>query len=323
MASKYKKLLPKRLYNYLHLRRHPIPMNLTDKEREEGLTALYKEKTGRDLDFLDLKLFSEKLQWYKLYYGHPDLHRIVCKYEFKKYIEEKLGPGHTVPLIGAWTKVEDVPWDTFPKSFVLKSNCQSDGKFMLIVKDKDSMNFDEVKEELARWLKPKKTLINSYCRAYYDVTPMILAEEYIEQIDGQVYDYKFFCFDGEPLLFKIDFDRFSTHRANYYDRDLNLLPWGESVYPPDPNFDPLDQGMLTMDVVREMFDTAKILCKDFPFVRVDFYYYDDQIKLSEMTFYPSGGFHDISLETEKDWGERFHLPAKQPLGRKYRLDLDY
>ncbi len=318
-----KPFLPKNLYNYLYLRCKPMPMNKTDKEREIGVAELYKRKTGRELDFSNLKLFTEKLQWYKLYYYHPDFSRIVCKYNFKEYIKEKLGDGYTVPLIGAWTSVQSIPWDSFPKSFVLKSNCQSDSKFIMIIKDKDTVCFDEIKRELEDWLKPRKTLINSYCRAYYDVTPMILAEEYIEQIDGQVFDYKFFCFDGEPITFKIDFNRFSYHQANYYDPDLRLLPWGEADLPSDPNYNPLDPDLITEDVIREMFDLARKLAQGFPFVRVDFYYYDHQIKLSEMTFYPGGGFHDITMETEKDWGERFHLPQKSPLGRKFRLELDY
>lgn len=33
--------------------------------------------------------------------------------------------------------------------------------------------------------------------------------------------------------FKIDFHRFSNHGANYYDREGNLLPFGEESVPPN------------------------------------------------------------------------------------------
>lgn len=46
-------------------------------------------------------------------------------------------------------------------------------------------------------------------------------------------DYKFFCFNGEAKFFKVDYDRFSYHRANYYDRNLKFLEFREKICPPD------------------------------------------------------------------------------------------
>ena len=52
---------------------------------------------------------------------------------------------------------------------------------------------------------------------------------------GYLKDYKFFCFNGKVKVLKIDFDRFIEHRANYFDRELNLLPFGEVLCPPNFN----------------------------------------------------------------------------------------
>ena len=36
--------------------------------------------------------------------------------------------------------------------------------------------------------------------------------------------------------FKVDFNRFQGHRANYFSIDGKLLPFGEKVCPPDNNY---------------------------------------------------------------------------------------
>ena len=35
-----------------------------------------------------------------------------------------------------------------------------------------------------------------------------------KKVEGELKDYKFFCFDGKVQCFKIDLDRFLIHRAN-------------------------------------------------------------------------------------------------------------
>ncbi len=322
MGRLLKRVLPKRVYNYIHLRRHPMPMNLTDMEREAGLAALYRQKTGKELDFSNLRLFPEKLQWYKLYYDHPDLSEIVCKYGFKRYIEKKLGKGHTVPLIGAWKRVEDIPWNELPDRFVLKSNCQSDGNFIRFIKNKNEVDFEPLKEELANWLKPKKTLINSYCRAYYDVTPMILAEEYLESVQDQLVDYKLFCFGGKPDLFYAGSNHFHyledgtlDYTVTFYDTEWNKKDYvyGNHRVVDIPKPEHLD----------EMLKYANVLAKEFPFVRVDFFDTPDKLYVAELTFYPGGGFASYSNELDSAWGKMLVLPEKSPLGRKFRTDLNY
>lgn len=50
-------------------------------------------------------------------------------------------------------------------------------------------------------------------------------------------DYKFFCFNGEVKFFKIDFDRFSNHGANYYTPEGVLMDIYEVDYPSNLNKD--------------------------------------------------------------------------------------
>ncbi|MBR6524006.1 MAG: hypothetical protein IKT39_05315 [Clostridia bacterium] len=298
--------LPESVLNEIKIKRAKnLPCYFSDERLRKCLQDLYFNKTGRYIDLDNPVTFSEKLQWLKLYYQHKDLARVVDKYHFKKYIEEKIGKGYTVPLYGAWKNVKDINWDKLPSKFVLKSNCCSDGNFIKIIKNKADVDFDNLKKELEDWLNPYKTLVNSYCRAYWKVKPMILAEEYVEQLDGQVYDYKFFCFGGEPKFAYVATDHFEGQISNIslYDLNWNRLDITYGVHP---------QNMVDApNSLKEMIEISKKLSKEFPFVRVDFFELEGKPVLSELTFYPGGGFNEINPSSaDKEWGDMIILPHK-------------
>ena len=56
---------------------------------EAMLRIQYRIKTGRALHLKHPTRFTEKLQWYKLYYRDPDMLRCVDKYEVRAYLRER------------------------------------------------------------------------------------------------------------------------------------------------------------------------------------------------------------------------------------------
>lgn len=97
-------------------------------------------------------------------------------------------------------------------------------------------------------------------------------------------DYKFFCFNGKVMFFKVDFGRFVEHHANYYDTNGNLLPFGETSFEPDPRYIiELPKNLI------EMISLAERLSMNVPFLRVDFYNVNRKIFFGELTFYPASG----------------------------------
>lgn len=277
---------------------------LPKEDRAAELKQIFYKKVGYYLNLKNPKTFNEKINWIKLNYFHPDMARCVDKYDFKNYIEEKLGLGYTLPLYGAWDDEADIDFDALPDKFVLKSNVQSEGKHIIVVRDKSKLNIDKLRTVLSSWLITKNTMCISYCRAYHDVKPMIIAEEYLEGFDDGVVDYKFMCFNGETLIPFVVSGRHGDMCVSFYDLDWNLLPFARS-YPvaKEPiakpkNFD-------------KMVEISKILSKDFPFVRVDFYETIDDAKLyiGEMTFYPGGGLEAFDpVEWDYKLGELLQLP---------------
>lgn len=116
-------------------------------------------------------------------------------------------------------------------------------------------------------------------------------------------DYKFFCFGGNVKFFKIDFNRFIEHKANYYDVEGNLLPFGEEYCPPDYN-----KVLPLPKILGEMVAIAERLSLNIPFLRVDFYEIDGKLFFGEMTFYPASGFGPfIPIEWDEKIGEMLKI----------------
>lgn len=265
----------------------------------------YNKYQGYTFDIYHPVLFTEKLIWYKLFYNKPHLINVVDKYLFKQYIREKVGEGYTIPLIGAWLTIDELKkdWGKLPNEFILKSTLQSDGKFIKVIHDKSSISFNELATELKAWLEPKNTLIHSFCRAYYEGVPRILAEEYMTQINGQLYDYKIFCFNGIPTYNYVATDHFpgQLSHISFYDLEWNRL---NVRYGEHPNCD-----VPQPEHYAEMLELSKILSQGFPFVRIDFFE-TGKLYLAEMTLYPGGGMTPYYPETfNKEMGDRFILPS--------------
>ena len=113
----------------------------------------------------------------------------------------------------------------------------------------------------------------------------------------ELFDYKFFCFNGHVQCFKIDFGRFCNHRDNYYEANCNILPFGEMVCPPD-----YDKHIDMPANIAQMIKSSEKLANHLPFVRIDFYNNNGNVYFGEMTFFPDGGFGELS---SKEWEMNF------------------
>ena len=62
------------------------------------LKVQYRLKLGRKLNLKSPQRFTEKLQWYKLYYRNPVMKDCVNKYTFREYVKGKGLKSILVPL---------------------------------------------------------------------------------------------------------------------------------------------------------------------------------------------------------------------------------
>lgn len=268
------------------------------------LRVIYRLHFGKKLNLQDPITFSEKIQWLKLYDHNPLYTTLVDKLRVKKYVAQRIGAKYVIPIIAEWDLPLDVKWDVLPEQFVIKTNHDGGGHGIVICKDKSAFSISKAQKELNYSFSH-----NSYMGGrewpYKNVPRKVFAEQYLSDFKGELKDYKFFCFNGKVRCFKVDFNRQINHQANYYDTQCQLLPYGETVCPPDFGAD-----IQVPENIHEMMALAEKLAQGIPFVRIDFYNVDGHIYFGEFTFYPAGGMsHWVGdIDVDALWGSWLELP---------------
>lgn len=273
------------------------------------LDVLFRATFSRRIDWDNPTTFNEKLQWMKVYYRKPSMTQMVDKCAVKAIVKDLIGEMHVIPTIGLWDAFDDIDFDELPSQFVLK--CTHDSGGLIIVKDKDKLNRKE-----ARAIINKSMNRNYYWVGrewpYKEVKPRIIAEQLMinshdsNGYDGELRDYKFFCFSGEPQYLFIASDRNTPGREvkfDYFDMEFNRLPVAQSVH---PNSEYAIEKPKSFDT---MVSIARKLSAGFPQVRIDLYEIDGEVYFGEYTFFHCGGFDPfIPEEYDYIWGDKIKLP---------------
>ena len=258
------------------------------KDDELFLRAKWRLKMGNPLHIENPRTFNEKLQWLKLHDRKPIYTTMVDKYEAKKYVANIIGKEHIIPTIAVYDRVEDIDFDALPDQFVMK--CTHDSGGLVICRDKSKLDKKKALKKIRKCMHREYFWQNREW-PYKDVKPRIIAEQYMVDESGkELKDYKIFCFNGEPRIIQLDFNRFSEHKKNLYSPDWELLPFGFN-YPshPEINFEKPSK-------LDEMIELAKRLSKGMPFLRVDLYWTGEKIYFGELTFFPASGMGKFTSE---------------------------
>lgn len=259
---------------------------------------------GYILNLNNPKTYNEKLQWLKLHDQRPEYTRMVDKIEAKEYVRTIIGDEYIIPTLTIYDNVEDVDFDKLPNQFVIK--CTHDSGGVVVCRDKNNIDKTKILKKLKKGLKQDFTyLTREY--PYKSVKPRLIAEEYMEDEDGELKDYKIFCFNGEPKISFVASDRQKEDeetKFDFYDIEWNHLPFTNGHPNGLPIPKPKNYGL--------MLDLARKLSKGIPHVRVDLYNVNGRIYFGELTFFHWSGF--IPFEPE-EWdyklGEWLQLPKIQ------------
>ena len=259
---------------------------------------------GKKLDLENPKTFNEKLQWLKIYDHNPKYSDLVDKYEVRQYISKILGEDYLIPLIGVYNSYDEIDFDSLPNQFVLKPNHTSGDIF--ICKNKNDINHEALKKEINKWIKREYYWLHREW-PYKNIEPKIICEKLIIDESGEdLKDYKVMCFNGEPKCIFVCIDRHTPTglKINFYDTDWNLMPFKRHY----PNSEKMIAKPKNFE---KMIEFSKVLSRDFPFVRVDFYEVNDHLYFGELTFYPGAGFEEFEPEEyDKILGDWIKLPFR-------------
>ncbi len=267
---------------------------------------------GRKIDWNNPVDLNEKIQWLSCFSDTSEWSRLTDKYLVREYVKSK-GLGDLLPeLYGVWEKAEDIDFDTLPCRFVLKCNHDSGSVFII---DKRKINdFDALRRTLCISLNRKFGYNN--CEPHYNrISPMIIAEEFLESHDPEVsfssslIDYKVWCFHGRPYSIWVCYGRTSSETyVNIYDLDWNVHP-EVSVFTKHYRN---GRGIVPKPTCLDrMLASAAVLADDFPEVRVDFFEVDDNLYFGEMTFTALAGRMEVFTDDYlKTMGSQIVLPAR-------------
>lgn len=295
-------------YNYVaynqKMEKHDYYRETPAKFYVQELSDWFFGATGEILELESPKTYDQKIQWLKIYDTTPLKTQLTDKYLVRDWVKEKIGEKYLTRLLGVWDSFDDIDFDALPDKFVLKANhgCA----FNYIVSDKSKMNKSDARFKFYNWLKINYAYRWGMEPQYRDIQPKIIAEEYLENDDKDLYDYKFWCFNGKPEYIQFLSERNKGGlKMAFFDTEWNKMPF---VY----DHPRLDHEVEKPENLDEMLEIAKTLSQGFCHVRVDLYRLNDgTVKFGEMTFTScSGTCHWDPPEYNEILGDLIKLPEK-------------
>ena len=269
---------------------------------DKYLSHVFRYKMGYELNLKQPRSFNEKLQWLKLHDRRPEYTVMADKYEAKNYIANRIGKQYIIPSLGVWNHFDEIDLDSLPEQFILK--CTHDSQSYSICRNKATWNKRKARKKLEQHLEQNLYYIYREW-AYKDIKPRILAEKYMNNHGEDLIDYKIHNFNGVPKLILVCEGRFSSGNFTeaFLDLDWNIL----NVKRPGTS-----NAIITKkpDCLPEMLELSRILSKDIPFLRTDFYIIDGRPFIGELTFYPAAGLAPFEPESfDYELGSWLQLPS--------------
>lgn len=279
---------------------------LAPSQYADELKRWYKHVTKRELDLDNPKTFNEKVQWMKLYDSTPLKTKLADKYLVRDWVKEKIGETYLIPLLGVWKSFDEIDFTKLPEKFVLKANHGCG--WNIVVTDKSKFDIDDARKKFNTWMKTNFAFKAGLELQYMNIQPVIIAEEYLENNNDDLYDYKVFCFNGKAESIMFLSERKHGLKMAFYDLNWNKLPF-VYTYPRNEADIPKPQNL------ELLIQLSEKLAEGFAHVRVDFYVLNDgSLKFGEMTFSSASGTCAWNPpEQNRIYGDLIKLPPKSPI----------
>ena len=250
-----------------------------------GLEKLYwLSRFGYMPDFKNPKTMNEYICYHKLFGDFEKLANAADKYEIREKVQNEVGGQYLLEL---YDYVEDLDlineerYHRYPEKFAAKPSHASGRVFINKTKDFEIFK-SKTKEFLEEFGNTKNEL------HYKRIKPRLIIEELIQPSNGVLFDYKFWVFHGKVEFVDVAEDLLN-YKKSYKDagnRRVYTKNWKTAEFQKGENYANFRDKPNHFD---EMVAIAEALSKGWPFMRLDLYYYDDQIKFGEMTPTPGAG----------------------------------
>lgn len=205
------------------------------------------------------------------------LSQFVDKVNVRNFIKEKGLESILLNIYGIWDRPEDIDFESLPNKFILKSNNGCGNH--VICRDKKVFDISNAIDILNNAIEMGKKNVEPH---YHYIQPKVYCEELIETPNKELpVDYKFTCINGEIVDVFVATERAVNTKYCTLNLDWEPLPYTKPEYLPK-------EMPAKPKHLDKLIEVARVLSKDFDFVRVDLYEYRDQPYFSELTFFPWG-----------------------------------
>lgn len=273
------------------------------------LRLQYRIKMNRKLNLENPQRYTEKLQWYKLYYRDPLMAQCVDKFKVREYVA-KQGYGNILnELYGVYDDPVQIDFSALPEQFVLKDTLGGGGNSVIICKNKSELDIPATIETMKHWVHSATGKHPGREWVYDKGKNRIIVERYIpsDPEQGGLIDYKFFCFNGKVAYVYGIADRKVGNKAGLgiFTSDFTLLPYTRL------DEKQLERTIHKPDNYSDLLSCAEKLAEPFPHARIDLYDQDGKILFGEITFFDGSGYMKFEPD-EFDFmmGKAFELPEK-------------
>ena len=264
-----------------------------------------KLRFHKSINLKNPKTLSEKVTYLELHKQSPLAASCTDKYAVREYVKSKGLGDILIPEIGGpWSDVNQINFEKLSYPCILKATHGC--KMNYILKDIKSIDYENCKRELSKWLKV--TYGTYSIEPHYKLIPhRIYAEKLIEGIDDLI-DYKFHCINGNPEFVLTCSERQTNGDAamavtlDLFDMEWNHIPEIISI-----GKEVAGTGLVNRPkAFNKMKEVARELSQGFEFVRVDLYETDGNILFGEMTFSPACCvFPYFSKKFDVEMGKKF------------------
>lgn len=251
------------------------------------ISLFFKYKHSYPMNFSNPVTFSQKIQARKLKLNQDDAN-LADKYRVREFVEERIGSEFLIPLLGVYDCISLDILNNIPMNSVIKTNHGSGVNHIHFL--------TESSDRKAVVRQFEKSLRENYSgsilgESHYDlIERKIIIEEKLDFDGDSPPDFKFHVFKNKNNLdwvLQVDFDRFTDHKRNLYDSNLNKLDL-EIIYK-NGSFE-----LPCENIIRRMADIAINLSCDYNYARVDLYLHNENIYFGEITLTPESGFGKFS-----------------------------
>lgn len=220
---------------------------------------------------------NEKITYIKLNPRNEFRQLVADRLAVREYVKQHSPELGLIELLWSGREFTEEVFDRLPQEFVIKAN---HGSRMVKVVNKIETNYQELYMAVGGWMtldyaSKGRERVYQHLKRYYVV------EARLPSAGLSPPDFKFFCFNGKVEMVQVDFDRFSNHSRNLYDREFNLLPVRLHL--------PNGPSIPKPGTFERAVHYAESLSVGFSFIRVDLYLIGEEVYFGEMTNFPGNG----------------------------------